>query len=128
MDVADETVLDADRMSEMIPPTLVAGTPQKHHRHHDDLLLDIHHLHTPGCDLREPEIADRATVAGAVESDRARCQWAAESGEAVLAPVRRFHRAGRSNRRSCRPGHSNGTGPHHWVSQWAWAGERAGAG
>ena len=38
MDMADETVLDADRVSEMIAPTLVAGTPQKHHRHHDDLL------------------------------------------------------------------------------------------
>src|SRR5690606_22840037 len=86
MDMADETILDADRVSEMVAPTLVAGTPQKHHRHHDDLLLHIHHLHTPGCDLRQPEVAGSATVAGAVEPDLARRQWAAESGEAVLAP------------------------------------------
>src|SRR5690606_31724693 len=86
MDMADETVLDADRVREMISPTLVAGTAQEHHRHHDDLLLHIHHLHTPRCDLREPEVADGAAVTGAVESARARRQRAAESGEAVLVP------------------------------------------
>ena len=41
MDMADETVLDADRVSEMIAPALVAGTAQENDGHHNNLLLNL---------------------------------------------------------------------------------------
>src|SRR5690606_29144115 len=68
MDVADQAVLYADRMREVVAPAIVARLTYKDHGHHDDLLLHIHNGGAARGNLRQAEVARRTAVTTTVEA------------------------------------------------------------